>query len=631
MFTRVLMKYLEQKDRPMHAKAKEVIKECADKNKNKDPEYQSLTLSMQRRLRATVGEAYWKKAEDYLNHFIRQKMQGYAKKNQVGMQHHQANHKAMQQQQHQQHQQQQQQQQQPSHPSNIANSNMQSKHPSSNTGQPQTSYQPNIPGRSYKPNIPKTPDEAMIDQQFQRLQKKIQQDRLLQASQQKSKHAPAPAVPPVPAMQPKPPAKKAPAKGSRAKGKQGEKKGKGKAGGNQGMATQQADPKAAQKYSHVDQRKKEALAIALQLPPKATRNITPTNSQLPMTAPTPLPPASVPGVTDPAANLTHMKKQQEKKKPQKKNVPGKAHPVQAGMEAHKPEPPPREYNEFMEMVDHAVDYNWKNAGLLLSKEFVKEVSLDEEQKKLLYGGRKSPEKSPHAVPPSLQTARTSPSLALRGWSRKNLITSRVAWAKIRLPEEEKRNKPATSSWYNDEKAETDPALALLSEATEMYLKSLLEGAVTAARQRQNIDGIRLWHMQHAHVAGTKPPPLSLRLGCDVNRQVALVDGNAAKTVRRMEQALSRNVRRMNLDDDNVLYNAATMEELSKGPVVEKAVEKADHDAKRSFEVFGGKGSGAPPFGRVPKRCKLTVKDLRFAIEDPGFIWKTRCVRATGFI
>jgi hypothetical protein len=43
-------------------------------------------------------------------------------------------------------------------------------------------------------------------------------------------------------------------------------------------------------------------------------------------------------------------------------------------------------------------------------------------------------------------------------------------------------------------------------------------------------------MQHS---GSKPP-IGLRLGCDVSRQVALAAGNAARTVQRMEEALQRN-------------------------------------------------------------------------------------------
>ena len=57
----------------MHAKAYSVIKECYEKNKAGDPEYQCLTTIMKARLRAIVGETYWKKAQDYLDHFLRQK------------------------------------------------------------------------------------------------------------------------------------------------------------------------------------------------------------------------------------------------------------------------------------------------------------------------------------------------------------------------------------------------------------------------------------------------------------------------------------------------------------------------------------------------------------------------------
>jgi hypothetical protein len=44
---------------------------------------------------------------------------------------------------------------------------------------------------------------------------------------------------------------------------------------------------------------------------------------------------------------------------------------------------PREYSEFMEMIDHAVDYDWNSAGLLLGNK--SDVDLGAEQHKLLYG------------------------------------------------------------------------------------------------------------------------------------------------------------------------------------------------------------------------------------------------------
>ena len=68
-----MLRYLEQRDVTMHANAKSQIKECYEKNKAGDPEFRSLTTSMKARLRATVGETYWKKAHDYLDHFLKQK------------------------------------------------------------------------------------------------------------------------------------------------------------------------------------------------------------------------------------------------------------------------------------------------------------------------------------------------------------------------------------------------------------------------------------------------------------------------------------------------------------------------------------------------------------------------------
>ena len=70
MFTKVLMKYLEAKNPKMHADAKIVIRDCAKKNKDGVAGYQSLSASMQSHLRSTVGEAFWKKAEDYLAQYL---------------------------------------------------------------------------------------------------------------------------------------------------------------------------------------------------------------------------------------------------------------------------------------------------------------------------------------------------------------------------------------------------------------------------------------------------------------------------------------------------------------------------------------------------------------------------------
>lgn len=64
------MKYLEQKDPLMHVNAKRVIKECAEKNRQKVMGYESFTASVKRELRKVVPDTYWIRAERYLQHFL---------------------------------------------------------------------------------------------------------------------------------------------------------------------------------------------------------------------------------------------------------------------------------------------------------------------------------------------------------------------------------------------------------------------------------------------------------------------------------------------------------------------------------------------------------------------------------
>eukprot|EP00532_Pseudo-nitzschia_australis_P009247 CAMPEP_0168165526 /NCGR_PEP_ID=MMETSP0139_2-20121125/1535_1 /TAXON_ID=44445 /ORGANISM="Pseudo-nitzschia australis, Strain 10249 10 AB" /LENGTH=186 /DNA_ID=CAMNT_0008082651 /DNA_START=151 /DNA_END=711 /DNA_ORIENTATION=- len=73
VFARVLMLYLEKNDKDMHADAKLIIKDCAERHNRQEPEYESVTQSMKRRLKELVGDHYWKKAIDYLIQFIEQK------------------------------------------------------------------------------------------------------------------------------------------------------------------------------------------------------------------------------------------------------------------------------------------------------------------------------------------------------------------------------------------------------------------------------------------------------------------------------------------------------------------------------------------------------------------------------
>jgi len=249
-----------------------------------------------------------------------------------------------------------------------------------------------------------------------------------------------------------------------------------------------------------------------------------------------------------------------------------------------------------------------------------------------------------------------------GWGERNLFSVRTAWAKVRLPEcelqmieklqQEKSTEteadvptsaksvmssPSITSkpieeraptrlleddttnhyWYNETRAEQDPTLALLSEATEIYLKEAIEKAIGKARLRQNLDGVRLWHTLHSHHADPsstngKQPPALIRLGCDVRRQVALADGNAAKIYQRMEEAIGRDNDTFHFeaeDPEKMVLEATSMADLSRKPPLKSAASDADSEAKRRFEVFAGKDIQEPPFGRVPKKAKVILTDL----------------------
>lgn len=307
----------------------------------------------------------------------------------------------------------------------------------------------------------------------------------------------------------------------------------------------------------------------------------------------------------------------------------------------------RDYNELMEHVDHAANFDWTVAGSILGD--LTKYTLTDEQRKLVYDSKTTVYTAVAQAPGQDVSA-----FPLEGWSQRNVISSRVAWSRLRLGrnqlvpaanpvvgggllsmpsasdqgkismEENAENSAALevdAVWYNEEKAEEDTALAVLSEGVEIYLRSVLEKALHCARQRQNLDGIRLWHQQFAPSASAKPA-LSIRLGCDVDRQVAQAAGNAAMTCKRMEEALERQSDVPSSDralNDDTLVRASSMSDLALRPKMGKAVAEAEVEGKRNFDIYGGKESEEPPFGRVPKLAKLEVIDFQtgMSFARPG--------------
>jgi len=316
-------------------------------------------------------------------------------------------------------------------------------------------------------------------------------------------------------------------------------------------------------------------------------------------------------------------------------------------------PPPvyREYSELMEMVDHAVPFDWTTAGLMLGSKAP--TLLSDEQAQLLY---RAPQDSAMSLGGDAGTG--ADAFPQPNWSRQNLVSARTAWARLRLPEHRRAAAQASAaanpsrasfslppvptppdaaaaaktavdtSWHNEPVAEQDVALAALSEATELYIKSILEKAVYCGRQRLNLDGIRLWHQQLTPTPTDESPKpaLGLCLGCDVTRQVARAAGNAALASKRMEEALERQVGvppHARIINEETLTGASSLSELALRPKLAEGAHRADLEAQRNFEIYGGKDAREPPLGRVPKRAKLEVVDFQLGMQLAGRTSKRR--------
>ena len=579
MFTKVLMKYLEQKDKEMHLKARHVIKECARKNKEGDPAFSSLSASMQKQLKKLVdrkqGANYWAKAEDYLRQWL---------------------------------------------------------------------Y------NTYKKNKKYSEEEAQRKARYTAKQASLPLDQSLPPYKQKTSQ-PASLPQPSPTVQMQ-------------QHQQMQKKQQGQLQQQQNQEQQKAVVQNQQMEKSQPATKKPKAETKPAAAKKAPKKKTPA----------------------PKGKTASTKKKNARK------TPTSSEKKSTAKESSKPlSTEPKEYQEAMEMLHHVVDYDVSSIGLILGNlngnKHKEDIDISEEQRKLLYddfgitkikprrglyGGDKSRIASPTSVAPEKEDEGDSSSklpLYIQGWDKRNIVSARIAWAKLRLMEDELEEMEKTSSklplpkesnqkptevkstdekdstpdvsdgsWFNDEMAEQDETLALISEATQYYIRTALEGAMNLAKKRANIEGIRLMNQQHLLVAEkqknptteNRKPPLMLRLGCDTRRQYSMVQGNAAKTSQRFEEALERqeDMKPMNRES---MCNASSMAELSAIPRLPSAAKKAEVNAKRMFEVHGGKHATEPPLGRVPKKMKITAKDFSSCINQPSFAVSKRQVLTNSFI
>lgn len=682
----------------MHLLAKTQIKECYEKNKAGDPAFRSLTTSMNTRLRATVGDVYWKKAQDYLEHFIRQKQdkKQHSSSSSGGSSGATTTNNfpaplpgisgggggAA-----------------PVQPPAIVPTGI--PHNSNISGAPlTTNAQVTFASNTAIPTASTSKTTAVVEKGKKKMDaaaRKEQKNQLARENRaKKKKEAAAKAAAAASsgggvawAMLPTgvgiahSTTTSAPAAAAKAIIKTTTSTTPGYVPSSiSGVLPGSAADVAAAAVAAAG-----TLASAAAATTTISASSTPSSS---VSSPTPPPNTTTVAAT---ANVKVKEKKTESggSKTAKRKSVTKSTPSSATKK--KQSQPAEPSNFLMESIDHATMLDVKRLpNIFTSKEYKFDVSLNEEQKILLYGGDEEHQRKMKEITDAstkaldtdvdldakLKDAGVPPlpskiPTMYNGWGDRNILSVRNAWAKVRLPESElrraklekdaseektrpsilvaevseERSGPTSPSsvamdvltiendttnhvWFNESRAEQDMTLALLSEATEKYLKSTIESALAKARLRHNLDGVRLWHTLQAHHAAaasatistayTKnstedppfpPPPAFIRLGCDVRRQIALSEGNATKVYQRMEEALSRQNDGSYSNDDNehMLLESTSMADFAKKAPLKHAVQRAEADAKRKFAVFGGVDSTGPPLGRVPKEAKVTLQDL----------------------
>ena len=71
MFTKALMKHLEQNDSGMHVCAKNTIHECLERNDNQEPDCLNFMDSLMQRLHGSIGDRHWNNAVDRFSRLLK--------------------------------------------------------------------------------------------------------------------------------------------------------------------------------------------------------------------------------------------------------------------------------------------------------------------------------------------------------------------------------------------------------------------------------------------------------------------------------------------------------------------------------------------------------------------------------
>ena len=267
------------------------------------------------------------------------------------------------------------------------------------------------------------------------------------------------------------------------------------------------------------------------------------------------------------------------------------------------------------------------------------VNLQQEQMELLRtaGGsdRVAIEHHPHGKLDLLRLPSTSEVLTeqYKNWGSKNILTARCAYARLRTPERSSVDHVVdfvgrgqadaklasvinSNEWKSPSHVESnDASCAMLSEATEIFLRRVLTAGIVRAQSSIDIDGIRFYMMQKL---AKSQPPLGMILGKDVDKQVLLARRTMYKAYLMQEERiaklrLSHSITKTGKEKINNMdpksretRKISDMSVLSKRPYIEGEVERVKGLIKQ-LDARIRRGNPAP-FDLPPKDGKIRITD-----------------------
>ena len=216
------------------------------------------------------------------------------------------------------------------------------------------------------------------------------------------------------------------------------------------------------------------------------------------------------------------------------------------------------------------------------------------------------------------------------WGSKNILSSRNAHARLRTKryrDENPNNATANSNkreWKAEDVEANDTACALLSAATQEFVKTLCMEAISLSRSRQNLEGLRILHMQNPKLCNGVEPPLGLTINSDIDKQRAKVELDNITLFLKQEDLILKKIESARASQSSLVKELLSTEPKYTSTVTDmKMLSKRVHlpdtlQTGRDDTVKLGKEIRAgtkKPFGDVPAgKVKISGDDIRECVD-----------------